>query len=465
MSIQHVGAVLDNRDERLTGTRKLVLITLANRSDAMGACWPSQGLIAAECGIKERAVRDHLKALEADGFVSRQTKHRGQGKGSRTTYRLNLNGLGFAPAKSAGTNLGEENDFAPADSVTCTGSRVPITNLQEPTLELSNDNSLARAREKNSEPDSVVETDLAVQDDDFQVELFPPEKPKPKPAKQAHLPVKAKKAKKKPTTYRMPEDWCPSSETMAKLLKRGFYLTDLLREIEKCRLNFVDKPNVKRPGWENTFVKWMTSDFCKARPGTQMGRPSDPIQKCMAHVSHPARTGSEFLDGVGAALNVLDGTGTDGGTHAPMSDVLAFYEATVADGQLSWTIRDDPDPTQIAADIARNAIDGEDAFDRVGRKLSRRRRTGVDDFLDGIEEGAAAARAHAMSVNSNDFVGGAYEAAAIIDGEVIAQDTNSAPETETVSTQRKEPKVGDVDEHGLTYLGSSNSDQRENPFL
>lgn len=128
MSIQHVACVLDCRDTRITGTRKLVLITLANRSDDKGKCWPSQDLIGGECGISVRAVSDHLKALEADGFITRKTQHLGKGNGSRTTYTLHLDELKVAPEDFA------DAEVAHANSVGCTGSTPRVTNLQEPTL-------------------------------------------------------------------------------------------------------------------------------------------------------------------------------------------------------------------------------------------------------------------------------------------------------------------------------------------
>ena len=132
MSIQHVAAVLDARDERLTGSRKLVLVTLANRTDEKGRCWPSQQLLADECGISIRAIADHLKALEADGFIKRATQHLGKGNGSRTTYTLHLASLKVAPADIAGAEL------APASFVGCTGSTPHVTNHQEPTVPIAN---------------------------------------------------------------------------------------------------------------------------------------------------------------------------------------------------------------------------------------------------------------------------------------------------------------------------------------
>jgi hypothetical protein len=51
-------------------SRKLVLLSLANHTNGhTGQCNPRIKLIAHECEMSERSVRDHLRALEADGFI------------------------------------------------------------------------------------------------------------------------------------------------------------------------------------------------------------------------------------------------------------------------------------------------------------------------------------------------------------------------------------------------------------
>ena len=130
MSIQHVAAVLDCRDPRLASCKKLVLIALANRTDQAGQCWPSQELLAAECGIGTRTLREHLSALVADGFIIRETTQFGKGKGSRTVYQIVLSALKVAPEEIAGAKV------APEVFDSCTGSQTPLkSNLQEPSLD------------------------------------------------------------------------------------------------------------------------------------------------------------------------------------------------------------------------------------------------------------------------------------------------------------------------------------------
>lgn len=130
MSIQHVAAVLDCRDPKLASCKKLVLIALANRTDAAGECWPSQELLSGECGIGTRTLREHISALETDGFIIRKTTQFGKGKGSKTIYQIVLSRLKVAPEEIAGAK------FAPEVFDSCTGAQAPMkSNLQEPTLD------------------------------------------------------------------------------------------------------------------------------------------------------------------------------------------------------------------------------------------------------------------------------------------------------------------------------------------
>lgn len=156
MSIQHVSAVLEARDERLTGCRKLVLVTLANRTDEDCRCWPSQERLAGECGISIRALSDHLKALEDDGFITRETRHLGRGNGSRTSYTLRLQALKNAPEKNA------HAEFAPAIFVECTGSTPRVTNHQEPSIK---EKGLARPERAKPKQGTVLPDDWLLPDE------------------------------------------------------------------------------------------------------------------------------------------------------------------------------------------------------------------------------------------------------------------------------------------------------------
>lgn len=136
MSIHVISAVLNCRDPELTSSRRMVLVVLANYASEHGHSWPSQKTIGEESGSAERSVRDHLKWLEENQFITRVTERLGHGKGSRTTYQISLRKLRetasnrpakSAPAKPAAT-------LRPAESVTYSGGIPPITNRHEPSV-------------------------------------------------------------------------------------------------------------------------------------------------------------------------------------------------------------------------------------------------------------------------------------------------------------------------------------------
>lgn len=54
-----------------TSGAKFVLVCLAHHADEEGYCYPSQQRLAAMTGLKERAVRAHLAALEEAEYISR----------------------------------------------------------------------------------------------------------------------------------------------------------------------------------------------------------------------------------------------------------------------------------------------------------------------------------------------------------------------------------------------------------
>ncbi len=50
--------------------RRMIMAVILNHADSGGRAWPSQERIATQAGLGERAVRDHLHALVAQGWLS-----------------------------------------------------------------------------------------------------------------------------------------------------------------------------------------------------------------------------------------------------------------------------------------------------------------------------------------------------------------------------------------------------------
>ena len=77
--------------------RKLILLSLADNASDGGRCWPSQRLIALKSSISVRRCRDHLHALEADGWLSLLSE--GRGRHVTSQYLLNVERIGEEAGK------------------------------------------------------------------------------------------------------------------------------------------------------------------------------------------------------------------------------------------------------------------------------------------------------------------------------------------------------------------------------
>lgn len=106
MKAQHAVGWAYDQDVRPAG-RKFVLVTLATLVDQEWSCYPGQEFLAAATGQSERAVRDHLAALEADGIIRRGKRYRRDG--TRTSDRFWLR-----PAVTVGEG-GEDVPELPAE--------------------------------------------------------------------------------------------------------------------------------------------------------------------------------------------------------------------------------------------------------------------------------------------------------------------------------------------------------------
>lgn len=82
------------RESRSKGGARLVLLSLADQANDDGWCWPSVGTIADRCNISERAVQQHLRALEEAGELVRESR-----SGHSSRYRVVLT---FGGADSSG---------------------------------------------------------------------------------------------------------------------------------------------------------------------------------------------------------------------------------------------------------------------------------------------------------------------------------------------------------------------------
>ena len=103
----------------LDQSQTLVLLALADAANDDGVCWPSQAEIGRKARLKDRAVRNQIRSLEAMGLVSVSSRSTSQGR-KTNVYRLNV-GYDFSlqskqPARNAGWVEG--SDSQPVDNST-----------------------------------------------------------------------------------------------------------------------------------------------------------------------------------------------------------------------------------------------------------------------------------------------------------------------------------------------------------
>lgn len=54
----------------------------------------------------------------------------------------------------------------------------------------------------------------------------------------------------------MQEGWVPSEDTLVSLLEK-YPEVDLMKAAKDCREWFLDKPTIRRAGWDRSFVRWV----------------------------------------------------------------------------------------------------------------------------------------------------------------------------------------------------------------
>jgi hypothetical protein len=73
---------------RLPSTQKFVLMALADQANAQGLAWVAISTICEWTCLSERAVRNAIRALEDDGFLSTTSRRRDNGSRTSNSYTL-----------------------------------------------------------------------------------------------------------------------------------------------------------------------------------------------------------------------------------------------------------------------------------------------------------------------------------------------------------------------------------------
>lgn len=113
----------------LQGTKKLVLLALADNANDEGISWPSLTTISRKCGLTRRGVTLALEFLEKSGFISRsKTEHKS------TTYNITFHTRELHSLGNSVPHTREPNSLELGNSVPKVGNSVP-PNHKEPSIE------------------------------------------------------------------------------------------------------------------------------------------------------------------------------------------------------------------------------------------------------------------------------------------------------------------------------------------
>jgi uncharacterized phage protein (TIGR02220 family) len=125
-------------DVQVSSTQKLVLISLADQANDDGVCWPSIGSISKRTGLKDRAIRGAIQALQNEGYLQVE-KYRGRASNYVVT-----------PARDAALEETEPRHLMPKTPASNAANLAPNAGLLEP--------SMIRNRNKNINTKSFSES-------------------------------------------------------------------------------------------------------------------------------------------------------------------------------------------------------------------------------------------------------------------------------------------------------------------
>lgn len=139
--------------QELPPTRKLVLMALAEDADSRGLCQVSQRELYRRTGLKPRAIRDHLRALDDQALLAREPRMRLEDGGQTANlYRLPVQNplAGEGDPLAALDPLADPPDGSPSDSPSLT----PLSRSRSSTR--ARDNQLMEELRDAEVPDEMV---------------------------------------------------------------------------------------------------------------------------------------------------------------------------------------------------------------------------------------------------------------------------------------------------------------------
>lgn len=176
--------------------KKFTLVTLANYASEEGVCYPSQKTIAEITAQCERSVRDHLAALEKDGFIIRVSRRRSDGTWANDAFQLLWN---------EGTGEGRGEQIGPA-ARSADGRRRGRKSADSdqgqnfPEVDSADGNGFVGQRQHSPPPAEIFSAHI--------------EEPKQEPSQEPSPSLRSGRARGAAPKHgtRLPDDWKPGQE-------------------------------------------------------------------------------------------------------------------------------------------------------------------------------------------------------------------------------------------------------------
>lgn len=155
MSIAAITTVFDRAPATWASGQRLVALALADKVNEHGTAWPKLNTLAAMTGLSARNVSRHLAALEAEGWITRETRTGDTGRQTSNLYRWTAPALtlpdtsGMTPTSP----LTPVTGTTPTTGRDDTGDRGPMTPVTSPGM------TPASSLEPSEEPPPSADTD------------------------------------------------------------------------------------------------------------------------------------------------------------------------------------------------------------------------------------------------------------------------------------------------------------------
>lgn len=92
--------------EGISGTQKLVLLSLADRAGENHECWPSMSRLVSNTGLTKNTIRKAIADMCAAGLIKKEERHNG-GRQTSNNYTLQVRGCEITPPEGCEIGRGE----------------------------------------------------------------------------------------------------------------------------------------------------------------------------------------------------------------------------------------------------------------------------------------------------------------------------------------------------------------------